>query len=815
MIESILGDLRYALKQFLKSPGFAIGAVVSLMLGIGATTTLFSVVYGVLLDPYPYKDANRIVHFELLNKSSGRYQPIPVNAGQFDAIRNVSVIEDVFFLQPGLFKNLTGDNSPVAVSAGLYSSNAFIFLGVPPSLGRVFTPTDAPGGNPAPVAVLSFHFWQEHYFGSRDVIGKTVELDHSPYTVIGVMPPRFAWFDSDVYLPGKPTGDVHDFWMAYPKLKQGTRYPAAEAELQALVAGFAKLEPDLYGQSPRVRIVALNGDVWGTRGTIASLFAAAVLLLVIGCANASILLLARGAARQHEFAVRTSLGAGRGRLVRQLLTESVLLSLAGAAFGVLAAWWGVNTLRRILPDELLPHEVVIQLNIPVLLFSAAVAVITGILFGLSPALEISRPHPGSLLQSGSTKVAGSTRTRVLHRLPIAGQVALTLLLLAGAGGAAKAFLAKLHAPQGFDPDHVFSMSLGLPRPEGATRPERAKKFFNEEETIRQNVAQTPGVAEAGWSAIWNPGTWGFNTKIEIQGKPALTDAQAVFSPISPQLLSVLRIPLLRGRVFSIAEVSQLAHLALVNQTFVKQYLGDADPIGQSVRIPFLKKWDSPPMSSRPLDDWVEVIGVVGNATNDDLDHPRVRPAVFLPSSFDPVLRGVLYVRASGDTETAMRSAKARLREVNPGVVVEETRTLQWELDNWGWGRERLIAAIFALYAVIALVLAATGLYSVVSFAVTQRTQEVGIRMALGAGRGSVVQLVLRSTAAMLGVGIAGGLVISAMIGPLVSAWGGGSLAQPLTLLGAALALVLVAAVACVLPAWRAASIDPVQALRVE
>jgi predicted permease len=815
-MNSLFQDLRYAFRQFLKSPGFAIGAVVSLMLGIAATTTLFSVVYGVLLDPYPYKDANRIVYFELLSKE-GRYQPIPVNAGQFDAIRNVSAVEDVFFQQPGPVSNLTGDNSPIAVNVGSYSPNVFLFLGVPPFLGRVFTPADAPGGNPAPVAVLSFHLWQEHYFGSREVIGKTVELDHRPYTVIGVMPPRFLWFDSDVYLLGKPTADAHDYWMAFPKLKPGTRYAAAEAELQTLVGGFAKEDRDLYGQTPHVRIVALNGDVWGTRGTIASLFAAAVLLLIIGCANASILLLARGAARQHEFAVRTSLGAGRGRLIRQLLTESVLLSLSGAAFGVLAAWWGVNMLRRILPDDLLPHEVIVRLNVPVLLFSAAVAVITGIIFGLSPALEISRPHPGSLLQSGSTKVAGSTRARRMHRLPIAGQVALTLLLLAGAGGAAKAFLAKLHAPHGFDPDRVFFMRLlGLPPPAGTTRPERAQKVFNEEETIRQSVAQTPGVTEAGWSQLWNPGTGGLFKKIEIQSKPALTEAQAVFTPISPQLLFLLHVPLLRGRIFSTAEVQRLAHVAMVNQAFVKQYLGDVDPIGQSVRIPFLKTWDSPPISSEPLDAWVEVIGVVGDATNDDLDHPQVRPAIFLPNTFGPpLLGGTLYVRATGDTVTAMRSVRARLLQLNPDLVVQDARTLQWELDNWGWGRERLIAAIFVLYAGIALVLAATGLYSVVTFGVAQRTQEVGIRMALGAGRDSIVRLVLRSTAAMVGIGIAAGLVISAILGPLVSAWGGGSLSQPLTLLAAAMTLVFVAAVACIIPAWRAATVDPVQALRVE
>lgn len=815
MIHGVLQDFFYAVRQFRKSPGFVIGTVLSLMLGIAATTTLFSVVYGVLLDPYPYKDANRIVYCELLNKS-GRYQPIVINGGQFDAVRSIPAFEDVFFQQPGQL-NLTGENAPSAVNAGSYSPNFFLFLGVPPLLGRVFTPADAQGGNPAPVAVLGFRFWQEHFFGSRDVVGRTIELDHKPYTVLGVMPPRFVWFDSDVYLPGKPTAAADDYWMAFPKLKQGANYAAAQSEVQVLVGGLAKENRDLYGQNPRARIIGLNGDVWGTRGTVMSLFAAAVLLLIIGCSNASILLLARGAGRQHEFAVRSSLGAGRGRLVRQLLTESFLLSMAGATLGVLAAWWGVNATRRMLPDELLPHEVVVRLNVPVLLFSVAIAVITGVLFGLSPALELSKPHPGTLLQS-SSKSAGSTRTRSMHRLPIAGQVALTLLLLAGAGGTGTAFLAKLHAPHGFDPDHVFSMTvLGLPLPAGATRPERAQKVFNEEETIRQSVAQTPAVAEAGWSAIWSPGTWGGNLrKIEIQGKPALTDVQAVFTPISPQVFAVLGVPLVQGRIFSTAEVLRLAHVALVNQAFVKQYLPDVPPIGQSVRIPFLKTWDSPPISSRPLDDWVEVIGVVGDATNDDLDHPQVRPAVFLPNTFGPpLLGGTLFVRANADTDTAMRSVKARLLQLNSDFVVQDARTLQWELDNWGWGRERLIAAIFALYASVALMLAAAGIYSVVSFAASQRTQEVGIRMALGAGRGAVVRLVLGSTAAMLGVGVVAGWIVSEIVGPLVAAWGGGSLSQPVTLLGAAAVLVLVAAVACILPAWRAATVDPAQALRVD
>jgi putative ABC transport system permease protein len=680
----------------------------------------------------------------------------------------------------------------------------------------LFTPADAPGGNPAPVAVLSYRFWQEHYGGSREVIGKTIELDHAPYTVIGVMPPRFTWGDSDVYLPEAPTADPYYYWMAFPKLKPGTVYPAAEAELQVLVDRFAKEDPKNYPQDKRAKIVTLNDEVLGRfAGTMVFLFGAVAVLLIIGCANVSILLLARGTARQHEFAVRTSMGAGRWRLVRQLLTESVLLSVTGAALGVLAAYWGVNAMHNMLPYDSFPHEAAVRLNGTVLVFSAVIAVMTGILFGISPAVQLSRPQLGSLFQASDAKVTGRAHTRKIHRLPIAGQVALTLLLLAGAGGATKAFLGRLHAPLGFDPDHVFYMFVELPKETAATREERIQEEINQHEGVRQAVAQTPGVAEAG-VAGWRPG-WGrsFSTKIEIQSKATLTDSQAVFSLISPQSLSVLRMPLFRGRVFDSAEVRRQAHLAMVNQAFVKQYLGDLDPIGQRLRIPSLKLENPDLLSPKAPDDWLEVVGVVGDAINDALDRP-VKPAIFLPYNLDPGPGEVYYVRASGDPQTAIRSVKARLREVNPEIVMIREHTLQWALDTEGWGRERLIAAIFGLYAGIALVLAATGLYnSVVSFAVTKRTQELGIRMALGAGRGSVVQLVLSSAAAMLGVGIAAGLIISAILGPLVSAWGGGSLSQPLTLLGAAVILVLVATVACVLPAWRAASIDPMQALRVE
>jgi predicted permease len=808
-MRTLVQDLRYAWRQILRAPGFALSAILSLMLGIGATTAIFSVVYGVLLDPYPYKDANRMVHVQLRDKND-RGPLLIVNGTQAQEVLKAPSVDDAF-LQDGKRENLTGDKFPVSVDVGLYSPNMFEYMGVPPLLGREFSRADAPGGNPAPVAVLSYLFWQRQYGANPDIIGKSIELDHTPYFIIGVVPQRFTWGDSDVYLPALPSADPHYYWNSFVKLKPGTKYSVAQAEMQILVDRFAKEDPKNYPQDMRVKIVSLNEEVLGRfAGTIVFLFGAVVVLLMIGCANVSILLLARGTARQHELAVRTSMGAARGRLIRQLLTESVLLSVTGAALGVLAAYWGVKALSTMLPYYSFPHEAAIHVNAMVLIFSAGVALLTGILFGISPAYQLSRPQLGALIQASSLRLTGSTRSRNTHRLLIAGQVALTLLLLAGAGGAVKTFLAKVHTPLGFDPDHVFALNVAMPK--GAIK--NWQDGINQQEMVRLAVAQSPGVAEAGVSTTWFPGFGGFRAKVEVQSKPTLTDAEAVLTLISPQLLSTLRMPLLRGRIFDDAESRRGAHLAMVNQAFVKQYFGNADPIGQSVRSPRLKFEQSNFFFAQSPDDWFEVIGIVGDAKNDSLERP-VKPAVLLPYSFVLTPEESFIVRANGDPEATIRSVKERLREINPEFVVARDHTLAWWLDTDGWGKERFIATLFGLFAALALILAATGLYSVVSFAVTQRTQELGIRMALGARPASVVTLVLGSTAAMLSIGVAVGLTLSVILNRVVASWAGGSSRDPFTLIVAASILFLVAGIACVLPAWRAASIDPMRALRVE
>jgi predicted permease len=802
-------DLRFAFRQFRKSPGFVITAILSLMLGIGATTAIFSVIYGVLLDPYPYKDNDRMVHVQLNDKKSDRGPLFHVNASGYKELKKISALDDVF-LQRQNQRNLTGDQIPVSVNVGLYSPNLFEYMGVPALLGREFTSADAPGGNPAPVAVLSYLFWQRQFGGSRDVAGKSIELDHEVFTVIGVVPPRFTWGDSDVYIPALPTADPHEYWLSFAKLKPGTKFPVAEAEFQVLADEFAK-QDKMYPQERKVKIVTLNEEVLGHfAGTLTLLFGAVLALLIIGCANVSILLLARGTARQHELAVRVSVGAGRSRLIRQLLTESVVLSVTGAALGVVAAYKGVTALAAFLPYYSFPHEAAIHVNGAVLAFTAAVALLTGILFGVSPAWQLSRPQLGHLIQASSGKHSGSAHNRHTHRLLIAGQVALTLLLMAAAGAAMKAFAARIHTPLGFEPDHVISMNVGFPKGANPTWQSR----LNANELIRKTITEVPGVDTASVSTTWFPGFGGFTAKMEVQGKPSLTDAQAMFCLVSPQEFLTLRIPLLAGRVYDETENMRAAHLAVVNQTFAKQYLGDRDPIGQSVRSPMLKLDQPSLLLAASPDDWLQIVGVVGDARNDGLDHP-VKPAVFLPYSYVLPTDQSLLVRVTGNPEIVLRSIKERLRQLNPEMVVVSDHTLLWWLETQGWGQERFIATLFSLFAVLALALAATGLYSVVSFAVTQRTQEVGIRMALGAPRTSIIRLVLASTGAMLGFGVAVGLGLSIALNGVVASWVKGSSRDPLTLSISAILLLLVAVAACVVPAWRAATIDPMRALRTE
>ena len=818
-MESVLQDLRFTVRQLLKNRSFTLTAILSLALGIGATTAVFSVVYGVLLDPYPYKDNDRMVHVQVLDKD-GHVLGLVFNSGpELAELKQAKCVDDIF-MQGGSTVTMTGDQIPVSVQLGEYTPNLFTYMGVPPLLGRQFTAADTTEGQASRVAVLSYLFWKKQFNANRDVLGKTIELDRKLYTIIGVAGPRFTWGDSDVYVPYLPTGDPHDYRNSFIKLKPGVTLEAARAELEPLILQFHERDPKGYPPITRIKVITLNEQVLGQfSGTLLLLFGAVTLLLVIGCANVSILMLARGTSRMRELALRSSIGASRWRIMRQLLTEAVLLSLVGAAVGVLLAFQAVKAITAALPFYSFPHEAAIHVSLPVLAFSVVIAVATGILFGMSPALQLSRPNLSELIQSGAGRHSGGNAGRRTHRLLIAGQVALTLVLLTVAGAATRAFLTAYRIPLGFDVDRVTILNLALPRKSYPGWTERANKY----DSIVQAIASAPGVEQVAVSTTWTPPMQGYTAKVEIEGKQELTGIQSQLVLTSPELFSTLGIPLLQGRVFTHSEMMHATHIALVNQAFVHKFMGGVDPIGRHVRSPALKFDQQDFVFAEGNDGWFEIIGVAADARNSadsrngeaNVKEQPIEPAFYVPHTVVLTPYISLLVRTKGNADSAIRSAEQKIQALDPEIAVVDQHPLTWYMETMIWGQQRFIAALFGIFSLLGLVLAATGLYSVVSYSVNQRKQEMGIRMALGAQRYDIIRLVLRSVAATVGVGIVIGLAVSIGLNKIVSHWVQGSSRDPLTLLMVALVLSLIALLACLWPARRAATLDPVKALRTE
>jgi predicted permease len=817
-MQSVLRDLHYSLRQLAKSPGFTLTAVLSLALGIGATTAVFSVIYAALLNPYPYPTADRIVRLRLQPKN-GLLQGIWLNGPQIQQLRQSPVVQDVLAMDYwGL--SLTGHDVPEDVEAVNLISTGFDELGVPPLLGRGLLPSDAPDGqDPQPVVVLSYKFWQSHFFSDPKVVGKTLQLDHKNYEIVGVAAPRFTWYSADVYLPLKLTQDPELLYNPNLLLRPGVSNEAADAALQPLLDQFARDLPKRFPEHFRVHVEGLNQWVVrrGTSGMLYLLLGAVALLLAIGCANVSILLLARGAARQHELAVRAALGAGRRRIVRQLLTESLLLAAIGAALGVLASYGMLAGIRAVLPQHAFAPEVVIRINLPVLLFSVVVALGTGILFGLWPALRLSRTQLGQMMQSSSRRLAGSLHARRTHNVLIAGQIALTLLLLAGAGSAMEGFVRMMHLPLGYDPHHVLDVEIPLHDNSYTTWAARAAYF----EQLRAKLAETPGVTMAAISSNDQPPTGGWNLKFEILGKPSAEEQIGSISMVGPEYFEVLRIPLLQGRVWNDAENLAGAHLAVINRTLAERFFPNGDAIGHSVMLPRLE--DRPPIvltAPNAADSWLQIVGIVGDARNDGLRNP-IKPAIYVPYTLSMWMGTQILVKSDVPPLTLLHAIQLQLTAVNPDQQTYTTDTYKdKDLDTWiseepEWQQEHLAAWIFGVLAWLALALAAVGLYSVVSYTVAQRTNEFGIRVALGAQRGHLIRIVFASTLASVGTGILAGLALTLAMNKILASWMVGNSRDPVLLLAGALLLTLVSAIACAIPARRASTLDPMTALRCE
>jgi predicted permease len=812
-MQVLLQDIRYSLRQFIKNPGFTFTALISLALGIGATTAVFSVIYAALMNPYPYPNADRIVRLTMESKS-GTDDWANLNGPQIQQVRQLNVIENVLAMDFHAM-TLTGPDVPENVNVVGLISTGFADLGVPPVLGRGLLPSDAiDGEDPQPVLVIGYKFWRKHFLGNPDAVGKTLQLDRKDYLIVGVAAPRFTWYSADVYRPLKLSQDPARTNLVNVRLKPAVTHEQANAVLQPLLEQFARDMPKHFPEHFKVKVEDLNAWVRrGISGTLYLLFGAVALLLAIGCGNVSILLLARGTARQHELAVRTAIGAQRQRIVRQLLTESLLLATMGAALGVAAAYGILAGMRAVLPRDAFAPEVVININLQVLLFCVGVALATGVLFGLGPSLRLSRTQVGHMMQSSARRVLGSVHGRRTYDALIAGQIALTLLLLAGAGSAMEGFLRLLHTRLGYDPHNVISVGVPLHENTFITWESRNAYF----QQLRAKVAETPGVTMTAISTNATPPHSGDNMRFEILGRPAVEEQMGLVNSVSEGYFAELRIPLLEGRVWDEAENQRAALVAVINRTLAQRYFPDGNAVGHSLKVPGFE--ERPPLIlsvPKLADSWLQIVGVVDDAKDDGLLEP-VKSAIYLPYTLSLRQWTQILVRADVPPLMLLHTIRQQLATVNPEQQtfseVEDLDT--WISDEQEWQQEHLAAWIFGVFGVLALALAAVGLYSVVSYSVVQRTNEFGIRMALGAGRGHVLRIVFESTVVSVGSGIVAGLVLAVALNSVVQKWAQGNARDPLILLAGTALLVTVSAVACALPARYASRVDPMTALRYE
>jgi predicted permease len=816
-------DIRYGLRSLCKNPGYSTVAILSLALGIGATTAMFTLIYAVLIHPFPYADSDRIMNPDIITEEGPRMVGFAMDKSQFEVLKKAQSIENLL----GFFKvnaELTGEDLPEDAAVMYLTENADTFFGVRALLGRGIQPSDAEGGGQH-VAVLNYKFWQRHFHGDRAVIGRTLQLNHIIYTIVGIMPRTFAFNDtfgvSDVYLPKSLQRDstiprIRSLYVPSIKLKANVSPAAADAELDAIVHQFAKENPNDFTKRFHLHLQPIIVPYEQNTGhTLALLLAGVLLLLAIGCANCSILLLARGEARQHELAVRSAIGASRWRIIRQLLVEALVVSFSGAALGVVSSYWLAKLPLQLSPNSF-PPESVIRINLPILMFSAGLALLCGILFGLFPALRLSRPDLARTVQATLRRIGGNDRGRKVNPL-IAGQIALTLLLLATAGMAIGAFLHLTNLPLGYDPDHVMQAGIVMhwsnPKDWHDIQSREGRVTFVDQ--IRQKMAAIPGVTSVAVGSDSTPPYSGIDYPVEVAGK-SNTGQDVRVHLTSPEFFATLHIRLLRGRVWTQAENQQGDFVAVVNEAFAHCYWSQGDPTGQRLRLPTLKA-SGPVLAASPDSaGWRQVVGVIADLRNDGVDRPAV-PAIYLPYTTFMVPRVQFEIRTQGEPLAMLHSVRAAVQSVaSDQQVSDKSFDLKEAIERDSqWTRQRLFSVLFGFFSALALLLALVGLFSVVSYSVAQRTAELGIRMALGASRRRIAWIAVRMAAQSVIVGIAGGLTVQMLIQRLLTTWMGNSDPAPRNVVPATMLLILCSVIACLLPARRAASIHPVEALRYE
>ena len=815
-------DLRYAVRMLRRKPGFTLIAVMALALGIGANTAIFSVVNAVLLRPLPYQQPERLVMVWQRLTGATSYPSLPCSPPDYIDYRDqTQTLENVAAFLNDNF-TLTTPSGAERVPGSRVSADLFPLLGISPLRGRTFTTAEDKFGAD-PVAVLSYGTWKSRFGSDPGILGRTLVLDQHPHKVIGVMPKEFD-FPTQGLLGGPPP----EFWVpiAFPpdqigpegrgdnfnisviaRRKPGVSIQQASAEID-------HISHRIYESYPPAiqKLFSLNGfttdfheQVVGNVKTLLLVLLGAVgFVLLIGCANVANLLLAKAAGRRREVAIRTALGAGRFRVVRQLLTESVLLGVMGGAVGLLIAVWLTQLMIHFSPGDV-PRLAESQLNAGVLAFALAISISTGILFGLAPALQVSKPDLNTDLKEGSRGAAAFRRSRIRGALVVA-EVALSLVLLAGAGLLLRSFVKLLGAPLGFAPDHLLTLSIALPETKYQSKVQ-VQNFYREVLERAQSLAGVKSAAAAtGLPLI---GQWDIVVTPEGRaetGRKSLTTA--FFAGVTPGFHHTLEIPLQKGRLFSEADNERGLPVAIVNEAMARRYWPDQEVLGKRF------KWG--PVDSKRA--WITIVGVVANVKQTSLA-ADINPGVYLPifqMPQDSPIRGVnLAVRTISDPNVMVSSVRQIVRTLDPEVPMFQVRPMA-EVLSESVAPRRFNMLLLAAFAGLALLLASVGIYGVMSYSVSQYTREIGIRMALGARAADVLRLIVRQGMGLVGIGLAigaaGALALTRVMRSLLF---GVSAADPLTFVSVAALLAAVAFAASYIPARRATRVDPMVALRYE
>ena len=808
----MLQDLRYGVRMLRRSPGWAAVMSATLALGIGLTTAIFSLTYSILLRALPYPEPERLVTLWLTNSAAvaANVSRFNANAGNWmDWRAQTELFEDIALTRAVANFNLTGDGPPERVQGGRTTWNLPQVLGVQPLLGRMFTEEET--GRDARVAVLSYGFWQRRFGRDPAIVGRSIQLSGAPFEVIGVMPPDFRYPTRDfelwtpLFIPPDETRSQYNFnYRSIGRLKPGVTIQQAQAETSTITRHWARQYPagNNTGEYGVLVESLLDSTVGQFRTILYVLLAAVSCLLLIGCINLGGLLIVRASVRTHEFSIRAALGASAARLRRQTLAEVLPLSAAGGAGGVLIAWWLLKVLVPWLPPQL-PGLESIGLHGPVLAFALALSVLVVLLAGMLPARLASRVQLAGTMQQDSRTVTGGSRIR--NGL-VAAQIAVTLVLVFGGGLLVRSLVAVMKVDPGFSTQGVLTMHLAVTRAKYPTETQVADYYRR----LVARVKTIPGVIEAGMVNLLPFSELRTVYPVNFEGKPDEGGA-ADGRSVTPGYFSAMGIPLIRGRDFSDQDKEGAPPVGIIDEELALRAFGNTDPLGKRFRFGVIT-------TSSP---WIEIVGVVGHIRNDSLETDP-RPQIYWPeaqrtSEVNRAYkdRGVLVVRTGGHPESFASAVVEQIHEENPEQPVYDVRSMGDWLDRSLQSRN-LMTGLVALFGGSSLLLASVGLYGALSYAVTQRTQEIGIRMALGATGRNVLWLVLRQSLTVLLVGIAFGLPL-AWLGTrlLASFLYGLTPTDPVAITLAGLLLILVALLASYLPARRATRVDPMTALRHE